>query len=182
MQTVFLIGPRACGKTTLGQKLALKMGWDFIDTDQALLKKEKRSIAEIVATEGWQGFRQRESKILQEIIHADQENQPSSHSPCGCIIATGGGIVLLSENRRFLRENGLVLYLQVPAKILAARLAADPQHSQRPSLTGKGLLEEVENVLHEREKMYQETAHCTLQADQPLPVLIAEAVRQVELL
>ena len=57
----------------------------------------------------------------------------------GTVIATGGGMVLTEENRRFMRENVIVLYLSAPAEVLASRLQANPNAAQRPTLTGKSI-------------------------------------------
>ena len=63
-------------------------------------------------------------------------------------------MVLAEENRRFMRENGIVLYLSAPAEVLASRLPANPNAAQRPTLTGKSIAEEVAEVLAAREPLY----------------------------
>lgn len=56
-------------------------------------------------------------------------------------MATGGGIILAEANRQFMRENGVVIYLQVPVSALIERLEAYPKTEQRPTLTGKPVRE-----------------------------------------
>ena len=144
--TIYLVGARAAGKTTFGGALARQLGCNYVDTDIHLRETTGETVADIVAREGWDGFRKRESAVLRAVT-----------AP-GTVIATGGGMVLAEENRRFMRENGIVLYLSAPAEVLASRLQANPNAAQRPTLTGKSIAEEVAEVLAAREPLYRETA------------------------
>ena len=127
-------------------------------------KTTGETVADIVSREGWDGFRKRESAVLREVT------APAT------VIATGGGMVLAEENRRFMRENGIVLYLSAPAEVLAARLQANPNAAQRPTLTGKSIAEEVAEVLAVREPLYRETATHILNAAATPKALLAEAL------
>ncbi len=166
-QTVFLIGARASGKTTLGRALAKALGYEFVDTDQRLEATLGRSIAEVVEQEGWEGFRQHEAATLRQV------------SAPGAVVATGGGMILRAENRQFMRASGVVVYLYAPAEVLAARLAKSPDLGQRPTLTGRPVAQEVAAVLAEREPLYRATANYILDATTPLPVALTEACRLV---
>ena len=75
------------------------------------------------------------------------------------LVATGGGIVLAEGNRQFMRENGVVIYLQASVSALIDRLEAYPKAEQRPTLTGKPVREEVGEVLAQREALYRDAAH-----------------------
>ena len=158
----YIIGPRGSGKTTIGKRLAEHKGYQFIDTDKLILEHTGKSIAEIVEQQGWDYFRHLESEILQSI---KQENT---------IVSTGGGVILAKENQQVMRNNGTVIYLSANPKTLAQRLAAEPQTDQRPSLTGKSLLEEIEEVMQQREPIYLATAHHTIDATQPIDVIIEQ--------
>ncbi len=149
---VYLVGPRASGKTSLGLALAARLGRDFVDTDALFLQKQGQSIADFVAERGWEAFRQEEARILEAVDRAP-----------GRVVACGGGIVLRPENRALLAR-GRVLYLRGDAGLLAGRLALDPAEAQRPSLTGRPLTEEVAEVLAQRAPLYEGLAHATLDA------------------
>lgn len=81
-QPLFLIGPRGCGKTTVGMALADSLNRRFVDTDQWLQSQLNMTVAEIVEREEWAGFRARETAALEAVT------APST------VIATGGGIIL----------------------------------------------------------------------------------------
>ena len=101
---IFLIGPRGCGKTTIGHALARARHYQFTDTDHALQEREQRTVATIVEQEGWARFRELESEALKAAARPET------------VVATGGGIILAEANRQFMRENGVVIYLQVPVE------------------------------------------------------------------
>lgn len=159
---IFLIGARSCGKSTVGVKLALIRDYLFIDTDVALQDQAHMTVAEIVEKEGWAGFRLRETATLQSVA------VPRT------VVATGGGIILSEENRQFMREKGIVIYLCAPASVLAERLEAVPKAAQRPTLTGKPISEEIGDVLAERDALYRETAHHIVDAAQPVDKVVEE--------
>ena len=159
MGILFLVGARASGKTTIGKALAKKLSLPFADTDQHLLDSAGRSVDQIVEAEGWPGFRQRESTALREVADA--------HGG-GCVVSTGGGMVLTEANRTLMRQRGMVVFLDAPVEVLAERLGRNPLNSQRPSLTGKGLVEEISDVLNERRPLYEAAAHHIVDASRPL--------------
>ncbi|CNJ40012.1 shikimate kinase AroL [Yersinia rohdei] len=165
-QTIFMVGARGAGKTTIGKALAQALGYRFIDTDLFMQQSLQSSVADIVAREGWDGFRLRESMALQTVT------APKT------VVATGGGAVLSHENRTFMCNHGLVVYLQASANVLAERLAEDPEDAQRPSLTGKPIVEEMLDVLASREALYQDVAHHVLDATQR-PEDVVEQILQI---
>jgi shikimate kinase len=125
MRNVFLIGPMGSGKTTIGQKLARRLGLDFHDTDQEIQDRTGVDISLIFEIEGEDGFRDREARVLDELTAADR-----------VLVATGGGAILREENRRRLRERGIVVYLQASVNQQLARLRNDKsrpliQHDDR---------------------------------------------------
>ncbi|EIR62035.1 shikimate kinase AroL, partial [Yersinia pestis] len=112
-QTIFMVGARGAGKTTIGKALAQALGYRFVDTDLFMQQTSQMTVAEVVESEGWDGFRLRESMALQAVT------APKT------VVATGGGAVLSSENRAFMRDHGRVIYLRASAAVLAKRLTGD---------------------------------------------------------
>ena len=162
MSILFLVGARASGKTTIGKALAKSLGLPFVDTDQHMLRRAGLTVEQIVASEGWPGFRTRESNALREVV--------ADHAQ-GCVVATGRGMVLAEENRTLMRQCGMVVFLDAPVQTLAERLSRNPVASQRPSLTGKGLIEEIGQVLEERRHLYEQAAHHIVDASRSMPAV-----------
>jgi len=101
MENVILIGMPGCGKTTVGKALAEKLGKQFVDADDELVKTFKKTIPKIFAQEGEAGFRKKETQILAELGKRS-----------GLVIATGGGCVTQEENYPLLHQNGTIFWLQ----------------------------------------------------------------------
>jgi shikimate kinase len=118
------------------------IGLDFVDTDHVFVDSVGMEIAEYIDKNGWEAFRDRETEILKLVAGKEF-----------CIIGCGGGIVLREKNREILKT-GITLYLETDPAELARRLTADPNAMQRPSLTGKSIADEVNEVLAERESLY----------------------------
>lgn len=163
-ERIFLIGPRACGKTSLGRLLAERLGADFVDADVLAVECANCQIAELVEREGWPAFRELESTILDDL----------ARRPGPIIAATGGGAVLNPANCARMRDAGVVVYIEASAEVLAERLCADLLPGQRPSLTGCSPVEEVAQVLAERESLYKDTAHIVVNGEVPLEALADE--------
>jgi shikimate kinase len=168
-RNIYLIGPRASGKTTLGKRLAERLGRSFVDLDEALVASRGETIAALVEREGWDAFRMAEAAIMAETA-----------TKRGLVAATGGGVVLLPENRDILAR-GLVLYLQAQPERLAERLLADMAAAHRPKLTALGLKEEITATLAEREPLYLSLAHACL-PERPIEELLDYALRAVRML
>lgn len=144
---VILVGMMGAGKTTIGRGLAKATGRDFIDLDHAIESRCGVPIPHIFEVEGEEGFRKRETLLLDEY-----SQQP------GIVLATGGGAVLASENRRILMERGVVIYLRAAADELYRRVAKD---RNRPLLQTANPRERVAQLLAQRAPLYEEVADIT---------------------
>jgi len=145
---IVLIGYRGAGKSTVGRRLATLTEKEFVDTDDLLEERQGAGISEIVESLGWEHFRAMEKKIIEEIGSRDN-----------LVIAAGGGVVLDPANVISLKKNGLVIWLKADRQILYKRMNLDPRtKASRPTLTGKGALEELAEIMAHREPFYEKTA------------------------
>jgi len=100
LRNIVLIGMPGCGKSTIGEKLAGLLKLDFIDTDLEVARRIGKSPERIISEQGESSFRALESKVILDIA-----------KKTGLVVATGGGSVLLSENREALAQNGFIVFL-----------------------------------------------------------------------
>ena len=162
---IVLIGHRATGKSTVGSKIAALLKRKFLDTDD-LLEKRYGTIRDIVDSYGWDHFRHLEKRVIREI---------SSQSDL--VIAPGGGFVLDIENVMALKKNGFIIWLKADPQVVHARMMKDPQTLvQRPPLTGKGILQEIEEVMASRAPFYEQAAEVQLDTS---TMGVAEVVKKV---
>lgn len=142
---IFLIGYRCTGKTSVGRSLATILEWSFIDADSELVKKYGMTISEIVSKEGWNSFRKKEAAIIKRICGIDRH-----------VVATGGGVVLDKKNVEYMKKSGLLVWLRATPETVKKRILKDKSTGDfRPSLTSKGLIEEIEETLLSRNLHYE---------------------------
>ena len=136
---LYLIGMMGAGKTTIGKKLANRLGYRFIDTDDLIEKTAGKSINEIFESSGETAFRRLESEVL---------SQTSAYTQL--VVATGGGIITQPINWSYLRH-GVVIWLDVPIPVLVSRLVGD---SSRPLIQTGDLTKKLEELLQARGDRY----------------------------
>lgn len=163
MSVFFLVGPRGSGKSLAAKLLMSKYGCRSVDTDRVVLDNTGKSVAEIVAEEGWPAFREYEKKALRDAV-ALMAAHPSGGFG---VVATGGGMILDAENRAFMREKGTVAYLTASPERLIDRLLHSRAMSGRPPLSNLSFENEVRFTMAAREPLYRETAHHLVNAELP---------------
>ncbi len=151
------------GKTTIGKRLAESMGKKFIDSDHEIEERTGVTIPTIFDIEGEEGFRNRESAIIDELTQKK-----------GVILATGGGAILRPENRKYLAARGMVIYLNASVEQLYKRTRMD---RNRPLLQTSNPKERLQSLFEERDPLYREIADLVAETDdrsiqQALPSLI----------
>ena len=142
---IFLIGFMGCGKSTMGKKLAGKLGYEFIDLDHQIENSMGTTIAEYFSVHGEAAFRKLESETLKTFDY-----------PVNAVIATGGGTPCFFDNMEWMNASGLSIYIEMPAAALAKRLENGKE--KRPLLRDLNEAEMVafiENKLSEREVFYK---------------------------
>ncbi len=138
---IVLVGYMGSGKTTLGKYISREFGYEFIDTDEYIMKKEGMSINDIFSQKGEQYFRRLETDIVRDL-------GTSFHN---AVIATGGGLPMRDENRELLKDLGTVYYLKTEADTIFRRVSGN---EDRPLLLCENPYERICSMLSEREPAY----------------------------
>ena len=148
---IFIIGPTASGKTTIGEKLAEGLNMNFIDTDKEIEKATGVDITWLFDIEGEEGFREREEDILLKVSKLNS-----------CVISTGAGSILKESNRDLISSSGKVIYLEASIESQLKRTSFD---KARPLLS-KGNKEKIlKKMDRDRRHLYEELADITIKPD-----------------
>ncbi|EJV81161.1 shikimate kinase [Bacillus mycoides] len=113
MKSIYITGYMGVGKTTIGKALSKELHMEVVDTDQKIEEQKEKAIRYIFAEEGEMAFREYESEMLRSL--------PVQN----VIMTTGGGIIEREENRKWMKENGTVVYLYCDPHVIAERLRED---------------------------------------------------------
>jgi shikimate kinase len=144
IQNLFLIGPMGAGKTTVGKQLAELFHMDFVDSDHEIQRRTGVDIPTIFEFEGEEGFRQRESAMIDELTTRE-----------GIVLATGGGAIMREQNRKLLSARGIVVYLHCSVRQQFERTHRD---KNRPLLSTPDPMSTLKALMSLREPLYRETA------------------------
>ena len=139
MTRIFLTGYMGAGKTTLGRALAAEMGIPFIDLDHYIEKRHCKTIAQLFAEKGEEGFREIERRMLHEVGEFED-----------VIISTGGGTPCFFDNIEYMNSQGTTVYLDVPVERLFIRLSI--ARSKRPLIKEKNDEELMAFIIEQLEK------------------------------
>jgi len=155
------------GKTTIGRHLASVLRMPFVDTDQLIEERSGADIPWIFDVEGEEGFRRRESRVLEDVC---------AGTPV--VVATGGGIVMAEANQELIRANGICVYLHATLEQQKDRTGKD---RNRPLLAGNDPEVVLLNLMEIREPIYRDLADIVYQTDNRNPKNTAsEIARQIE--
>lgn len=145
MKNIVLIGLSGCGKTTIGKRLAPLLNMDFVDMDLYIEKKEGKTVKDIFASKGETYFRSLETIAAEELSQTG-----------GKVIATGGGVVLNPKNMDYLKQNGVIVFLDRSPNTILKKI----------NLSIRPMLAENKNRLYELDKerhhLYEAYAELTI--------------------
>lgn len=139
------------GKTTVGRALAAKLGWSYLDSDEQVEQATGQSVPEILAGRGEAAFRVEEKKALAAALDTDAP----------VVVSVAGGAVLDEENRRRLRDAGLVVWLRADVSTLARRVGTG---AGRP-LLGDDPPAALARLYEQRRPLYAELADHVVDVD-----------------
>jgi shikimate kinase len=160
--SVFLIGPMGSGKTAVGKHLARLLRAPFRDSDAEIEARTGVDISYIFSREGEDGFRQREREVIEDVTREHP-----------IVLATGGGAILLPENRVALRERGFVAYLETSLEQQAERVR---QGRNRPLLHDVDPLTKLTELMLVRAPLYEGLADFTIATDGRKVHMVADAI------
>ena len=152
---VFLIGPMGAGKSTIGKLLSHELGQEFVDSDRVIEERAGANIPWIFDVEGEVGFRDREQSVIDSLT---QEQD--------IVLATGGGVVMRPENREYLKNRGVVVYLQTSVSQQLERTAKD---KNRPLLQTEDPAAVLRNLLSIRDSLYRDCCQSIVNTDRRHP-------------
>lgn len=162
LENIYLVGPMGVGKSTIGRKLAERFNLTFKDSDHEIEQRTGASIPLIFDIEGEDGFRKREQSVIDDLTLIPQ-----------LILATGGGVIINSENRRALKERGLVIYLHASVDTLLERTAFC---RNRPLLQTENPRARLEELMEMRHPLYQEVADITIETGDKTILQVVKAI------
>ena len=148
---IFLIGPMGAGKSTIGRALAKELHCDFYDSDQVIEQRTGADLAWIFDIEGEEGFRKREQQVIEELTQLQ-----------GIVLATGGGAIIMTENRNALAARGTVIYLKTSLDMQYKRTK---RAAKRPLLRTENVKQTIDKLWEQREPLYNEIADLSFDTD-----------------
>ncbi|HLV76901.1 MAG TPA: shikimate kinase AroK [Marinobacter sp.] len=159
---IVLVGPMGAGKSTIGRMLAKELGYRFLDSDKVIEERCGANIPWIFDVEGEDGFRIRETAMLQELA-----------SETGIVLATGGGAVMRHENHPLLKKSSVVVYLKTSIEQQVERTRKD---RNRPLLQTDDPEAVLRKLFEIRDPLYTGLADIVMFTDRKSPRLV---VRQL---
>ena len=146
---IALIGLMGVGKSTLGLKLANSLNYYFIDSDQEIEDREKKSINDIFAQNGEKYFREAERKLIEEITSRDEN----------IIISLGGGAFINEASREILQQRALIIWINASVNVILQRIG---NKANRPLLNQTDKRKTLEDLARKRFPIYSQ---CDLKFD-----------------
>ncbi|HWV15906.1 MAG TPA: shikimate kinase AroK [Cellvibrio sp.] len=161
-RNIYLVGPMGAGKSTIGRVLAAELHLSFRDSDRVIEEKTGADIPWIFDMEGEEGFRDRETAVLEEL--SQMQN---------IVIATGGGIILRAQNCEIMRASGYICYLTASTEQLVERTSRD---KKRPLLQVENPRQKIIELFAARDPLYRAAADFIINTDRRSPKMVAQEI------
>jgi shikimate kinase len=164
--TIVLVGLMGAGKTSVGRRLAARLGLTFVDADTEIEAAAGTSIAAIFEVHGETYFRDGERRVISRLLN---------HS--GQVLATGGGAFMIPETRRLIKERAISVWLRAELDVLLERVM---RRDNRPLLKESEPREILATLMKERYPVYAEADIAVDSVDVPHEVMVERVVRALE--
>jgi shikimate kinase len=151
-RSLILVGPMGAGKSTIGRQVSSLLHYEFVDSDHEIEERSGADIPWIFDVEGEEGFRKRESAMIEELTQR-------SH----IVLATGGGAVMREDNRKAIAAGGIVVYLRATVEQQLARTSRD---QNRPLLQTSDPRSVLTKLMEFRDPLYKEVADYVVETEQ----------------
>lgn len=163
-RSLVLVGLMGCGKSSIGKRLAVKLGLPFVDADEEIERVAQKSITEIFNDHGEAFFRDREAKVISRLLSAGPQ-----------VLATGGGAFMMADTRAKIRDAGLSIWLRAELHVLLRRVG---KRDTRPLLKGdaEGVMR---NLMAARYPVYAEADITVESRDVPHDTIVSEIIAAV---
>lgn len=165
MKNIVLTGFMGAGKSSVGRKLADRLGMSVVDTDELIERSAGMKISEIFARYGEEHFRELEKKAVAEASKLENH-----------VIITGGGVVLKEENMKNLRRNGIIVYLRARPEVIHSRIKHE---SHRPLLQVKEPIEKIKELLEHRAPYYANNDFMVDTSDLTVEEVVKEILKRL---
>ena len=146
MKKIFIVGMPGSGKSTMAKYLSSETSFKYLDLDEEIELKSKKSVSKIFEIDGEESFRVLEKETLDEIIQKEEK----------FILATGGGTPSYDDNMEKMNENGITIFLNTSPEILIERIS---RKNKRPLFNSTNIREKVNKILNERIKFYKQSKY-----------------------
>lgn len=161
---IYMIGFMGTGKSTVSKRLSALTGYQEMDTDEEISRKENLPITEIFEKHGEEYFRNLETEFLKEMQKKER-----------CIVSCGGGMVLRRENVELMKKNGIVVLLTATPKTVLKRVE---RGKERPILNGHMEVEYIAKLMEARREYYEAAGELVIVTDGKEAGKIAEELKK----
>jgi shikimate kinase len=163
-KSLVLVGLMGCGKSSIGKRLAVRLGLPFVDADEEIERVAQKSITEIFSDHGEAFFRDRECKVIARLLSAGPQ-----------VLATGGGAFMMADTRAKIRDAGLSIWLRAELHVLLRRVS---KRDTRPLLKGdaEGVMR---NLIEARYPVYAAADITVESRDVPHDTIVSEIIAAV---
>ncbi len=164
-RSIVLVGMMGAGKSSIGRRVAARLGLPFVDADTEIEKAASMTIPEIFSAHGEAYFRAGEARVIARLLESGPQ-----------VLATGGGAFMNPETRAVIRAKGISIWLNATFDILMRRVK---RRADRPMLAGPDPVEALTRLIEERYPVYAEAELTVESRDVPHETIVSEIITKL---